>query len=177
MLLVGIDVKMLAAARGLVRDGLRRQVDFHQRPGVRKDTVEQLAEKIRADHDRQHEVVQLIVLVDVRKEAADHHAEAVARNGPGGVFATAARPEILACHEDLPAVLGIVQHKIRIERPVRTVTPVAEEVVAKELLIAGRSLEEAGGNDLVGVYVLQRQGDAGGCQYVEFLFHLDKMKN
>ena len=82
-----------------------------------------------------------------------------------------ARPEILACHEDLPAVLGIVQHKIRIERPVRTVTPIAEEVVAKELLIAGRSFKEAGGDDLVGVYVLQRQGNAGGYQYVEFLFH------
>ena len=87
------------------------------------------------------------------------------------MLTAAARAEVLACHEDLSAVGGVIQHKIRVQGSVRTVTPVAEKVVAKELLIADGCFQEAGRDDLVGIYVLQRQGDTSGCQYVEFLFH------
>ena len=73
--------------------------------------------------------------------------------------------------EDLAAVLRIVQDEVRIRRAVRLVTPVAEQVVAEEALVPRGRLQEAGGNDLVRVHVLERERDAGAFYDVEFLFH------
>ena len=87
------------------------------------------------------------------------------------MLARRARAEILACHEDATAVGGVVEHEVLVGRAVSIVAPVAEQVVAKELLLAGGSLEETGRDDLVGIDVLQRKGNAGGCYNVEFLFH------
>ena len=52
------------------------------------------------------------------------------------------------------------------------IAPVAEKVVAKETFLAGGGLQETGGDDLVGIHVLQWQGNAGGCDDIEFLFHV-----
>ena len=171
MLLVGVDVEAFATAGGKVGDSLIGQVHTYLGFGIGGDGVEEFLQEAFAHHNREHEVVQLVLLVDVGEEAADDHAEAIARQRPGGMFAATARTEVLARHEDAAAVRGIVQHKVRVQRAIGMVTPVAEEVVAKELLVPRRGFQEAGGDDLVGVYVLQRQGDAGGGYDVEFLFH------
>ena len=87
MLLVGIDFERLTAARGFVGDSLGWQIyfDFHLRVFI--DAIEQLLQEGFAHHDRQDKVVQFIVLVDIGKEAADHHAEAISGNRPRSMFA------------------------------------------------------------------------------------------
>jgi len=133
------------------------------------DAVEQLLQERLAHHHGQDEVVQLVVLVDVGEERADYHTEAVARDGPRGVLAAGAGAEVLARHEYASAVSRIVQHKVLLQRAVLVVPPVAEEVVAEALLVGG--LEEARGDNLVCVHVLQREWNARACYHVEFLFH------
>ena len=169
MLFVRIDFKRLAPACRFVGDNLTGKIhfDFHLRIGI--DAVEQLLQKRLAHHYGKNKVVQLVILVDIGKEARHHHAEAIVGNGPSGMFATGARTEVLAGHKNLSAIGGIVQHKIRIGRAVGTVTPVAEKVLPETF--AGCGLEKTGRNNLVGIDILQRERHTGACQYVEFLFH------
>ena len=171
MLLVAIDVELLRTASGLVGHRLVGQVDLYFGLRILFDAVEELSQKVLADDDGQHEVVELVVLVDISKERADNDTKAVACNSPGSMLTRGARAEILACHEDATAVGGVVEDEILVHSAVGIVAPVAKQVVAKELLLAGGCLEEASRDNLVGIDVLQRKGNAGGCYNVEFLFH------
>ena len=158
MLLVGVDFKGLATTRCLVGHGLGGQIHFHLGFGIGGDAFEQFLQKALAHHNGQHEVVQLVVLVDIGKEAGDNHAEAIPGDGPGSMFAAGARAEVLTGHEDAATVGGVVQHKVLVQSSISIVAPVAEEVVAEELLLAGGGFEETSRDDLVGIYVLQREG-------------------
>ena len=71
MFLITIDVKVLAAACGLIGNGLIRQIDGHRRLRIFPDALEQLCEEVLTHLYGQHEIVQLVVLVDVGEEAAD----------------------------------------------------------------------------------------------------------
>ena len=170
MFLVAVYLEMLAAASGEVGDGLVGQVDTHLGLMVAVDALEKFLEERLANHHRQNEIVEFIVLVDVSKEGADDHAEASTSYRPCGMFARGARAEVLARHEDAAAVGGVVHHEVGLRRAVGIVAPVAEKVVAHALLVDG--LEESGGYYLVGVHILKRKGNAGGSYDIEFLFHL-----
>ena len=109
--------------------------------------------------------------MDIRKEAADNHPEAITGNRPGGMLTTGTVTEVLASHEDATTVCRVVQHEALINGTIGIVTPVTEEIIAKETLLAGRRLQETGRDNLVGVHILQRKGHTSGCYNVEFLFH------
>ena len=109
--------------------------------------------------------------MDVGETRRDDHADAVAGDGPGGVFTAGARTEVLPRHKDFPAVPGIVEDESGIGGSVAVVTPVAEQVLAEKPLVAGRRLQEAGGYDLVRVHILEGKGHAGRFDDIEFLFH------
>ncbi len=68
VLLVAVDVELLALARGLVGDGLIRQVDFYLHLGVGLDAVKKLGEETLRDNHGKYEIVELVVLVDVSEE-------------------------------------------------------------------------------------------------------------
>ena len=80
--LVGIDFKMLALARGLVGNGLFGQVHFHFRFGIGENRVEKFFQERFAHHHGKHEIIQFVVLMDIRKEAAHHHAETIVLSKP-----------------------------------------------------------------------------------------------
>ena len=87
------------------------------------------------------------------------------------MITTGAGTEVLTRYEDATFILGVVEDKILNDTTVLPIAPVAKQVVAKELLLAGGSLKETGRDNLVGIDVLQRKGNACGCYNVEFLFH------
>ncbi len=60
---------MFAATGRADGNGLRREVDAHLRCGVFLDFGKQMVEEILADGNGQHEVVELVVFMDVGKEA------------------------------------------------------------------------------------------------------------
>ena len=171
MLLVGIDFEVFAAACGSIGDGLCGQVYGHLRLRIGGNGVEQFLQEVRRDDHRQHEVVELVVLVDIGKEAAHYHTESISCNGPGSMFAAGTAAEVLSGYQNAAVILGIVEHKVRIQRAVGTIAPVAEQVVAEEFLFPGRCLQKAGGDDLVCVHILQRKRHTGTGYDVKFLFH------
>jgi len=65
-----------------------------------------------------------------------------------------ARTEVLARNQYAAGIRWVVQHKVLIRRAIGVVSPIAEQVVAKEFLLAGRSLKETGGYYLVCVHIL-----------------------
>ena len=77
---------MLAVARCQVGYSLVGQVNPYLSFVVFVNAVEKfLQERLRNDNG-QHEVVELVILVDVGKEAADNHPEAISCYGPGSML-------------------------------------------------------------------------------------------
>ena len=109
--------------------------------------------------------------MDIGEETGNHYFESVSGQGPGGVFAAGAIPEIAAGHQDATPVSRVVQDKGGIRLAVRLETPVLEQVGAEEFLLPGGFFQVARRNDLVGIYVFQRQRHTGALDDVEFLFH------
>ena len=78
MFLITVYLEMLTVPGGKVCDGLVGQINAHLCLVVFVDAVEEFFEESLRDDDRQHKVVELIVLVDIRKERTDDHPETVA---------------------------------------------------------------------------------------------------
>ncbi len=160
---------MLALARGLVGNGLGRQVDFDFRFRIGKNRVEKLGQKRFTNHHRKNKVIQFIVFVDIRKETGYDYAKPVICNRPSSVLATGTRTEVLPCHQYLSTISRIVQNKRFYFVALLIVPPIAEEVFTEPLFVG--CFQEAGRNDLVRIHILKRKGDASRCYDVEFLFH------
>ena len=101
ILLVAVDFESLAPTRSKVGDGLVWHIHLHLHLRILLDALEEFCQEFITYHYWQHEVVQLVVLVDVGKERGDDHAEAIARNCPSRMFTTRTRTEVLACHQNL----------------------------------------------------------------------------
>ena len=172
MLLVGVDFEGLAVARCLIGDGLGGEIDGDERSGVGLDGGEKLAEERLANDNGEDKVVELVVLVDVGKEATHDNADAVAGNSPCGVFAAGTGTEILTGNKDGTVTESrVVEYEVRVVATIGTVAPIEKEMVAKELLVASCGLHEAGRDNLVGIDVLKRERYAGGGKSGERLFH------
>lgn len=111
--------------------------------------------------------------MNVSEERTDDYAEAITGDGPSGMLAAGARAKVLSGHKDTARVAGIVEDEVLLQAAVFVITPVAEEVIAEAFLVS--SLEEAGGDDLVCIYILQGKRNAAGCDDIEFLFHCDNI--
>ena len=170
MFLIAVDIKMCYAARGLICDGLFRQIDFHKGLRVGENGIKKLLQEVLADDDGKHEVVQLIVFMYIGKKTRHDNPESIAGNRPRRVFTARAAAEILSCHQNLPAVGGVIQYEVFVRCAVGVVTPIAEQIVAESLFVS--RFQEAGGDDLVGIDILQREGHTCAGDDIEFLFHL-----
>ena len=157
----GVEKAILKSDLGLtpVNDGKIIRISI---PPLTEDRREELP----AHGDRQQPVVEGIVAEDVGEEARHHDAEAVVGDGPGGMLARTAAPEIAPGDEDLPPVAGIVQRERRDLRARSVVTPVAEKVVAEALAFGG--FQKARRNDLVGIYVFHLDGHRPRSESHEF---------
>ena len=100
MFLVAVNLEMLAPSCGLIGDALLGQVYFHLRLRIGLNAVEEFLQKVLADNDRQHKIVEFVVLVDICKETADNHTETIAGNSPSSMFTAGTRTEVLACDKD-----------------------------------------------------------------------------
>ena len=169
MFLVGIDFKMLAFACRLVGDGLFGQVHFHFRPGVGKNRIEKFLQKRFAHHYGKHEIIQFVILMDIRKKAAYHHTETIVGNGPGCVLAAASRTEVLAGYKDLSTVSRVIQYERFYFIALLVIPPIAKQVLAKAFF--GSGFQETRRDYLVGIYILQRKRYASTVDDIEFLFH------
>ena len=92
---------------------------------------------------------------DVTKVAGE--VAAIKQAAPKLAAATAA--EVPAAYQDLPRIGGVVQHEVLFRRSVGVIAPVAEKIVPETLSLG--SLQKAGGDDLVGVDVLDRHRHRG----------------
>ena len=86
MLLVTVDFKMLALACCKVGYRLIGKVNLDLCSMVIGYAFEQFLQEAFRNNDRKHKVVQLVVLMNISKERANDDSEAVACNGPSGVF-------------------------------------------------------------------------------------------
>ena len=100
MLLVAIDFKVLALAGSKIGHGLVRKINLYLCLMILVDALEKFLQEFLAYHYWQHEVVQLVVLVDISEERADDYAEAGTCDSPGSVLTGRTRTEVLTCYED-----------------------------------------------------------------------------
>ena len=170
MFFVSVDFELFAVSCGQVRDHLLGKVHFNLGLGIVLNCQKQFRQEAIAYLDGKHEVVQFVVLVDVCEKRADDDAEAIAGNGPCSMFATAARSEVLAGHENAAGILRIVEDKILNDRAIFMITPIAEQVFAKEAFLPGSRFQKTGRDYLIGVHILQRQGHASTFYNIKFLF-------
>ena len=118
----------------------------------------------------QQSVVQRIVLEYIRKEAAYYGLESISGNSPCSMLATASASEIFARYEDNTVVTPLIENKVGIRRSVFGVSPVVKQKISETVSRCG--FEEASGDDLVGINVLQGEGNACGCYCLESFFHI-----
>ena len=127
---------------------------------------------------RQKAVLEAVVVEDVAERRRDHAAKAEVLQRPRRMLARAATAEILACNEDLGAlVAGLVEDELLVEEALRVVHPrLAVVAIAprieqvRPVACALDRLEELLGDDRVGVDVRPVHRGDQACQYGKF-FH------
>ena len=170
MFLITVYLEMLTVTSCKVRDSLIGQIHTHLSLVIFVDAVEEFFEERLRYDDWQHKVVELIILVDISEERTDDHAETIACDGPGSVLTRGAGTEVLASYKDDSILeVRVVEHEVLLLRTIGIEAPVVEEVRTEAVFLC--QLQIACGDDLVGVYVLQRKRNAGGCYDIKFLLH------
>ena len=86
MLLVAVDFEVLALAGSKIGDCLVRKIYLYLCLMILVDALEEFLQEFLANHNRQYEVIQLVVLVDISEERADNYSEACTCDGPGSVL-------------------------------------------------------------------------------------------
>src|SRR5258708_39780895 len=99
-----VDLESFGIAGGREGDGLCLKVDVDGCGRVFLKGGEDLLQEFVTDGHRQEEVVQGIVLKDIREEAADNNIKSGVFDSPGGVFAAGTAAEVLPGYQDLTAV-------------------------------------------------------------------------
>ena len=92
--------------------------------------------------------------MDIGKEARYHYSKAISGDSPSRMFTTGTATEVLSCHQYLAAVSWVVQYELLVYSSVRVITPIAEQVISKKLLVACGRLQETSRYNLVGIYIL-----------------------
>src|SRR5262249_1458728 len=152
---VDVEAEAFRAIGG--RDRLLSQINRQFEAGKRRGIVEKLVDLGLGQGDRQEAVLERIVLEDLAERGGDHGAETVVAQRPGRVLARRADAEVLACEQDLRAlVTRLVEHELGVLAP-RGEAGVAEAGALDRLQVPLR-------NDLVGVDVRaveRNQGQIG----------------
>src|SRR5262249_22112662 len=131
MLAVRVDVELDDAAVGAA-DLLLREVDRQRGVGAALGVVEQLLQVLGRDLDRQHAVLEAVVVEDVAERGRDHAADAEIHQRPGRVLARRAAAEIVACDQDLGLAIGrLVEDEIGVLAAVVAVAFLREQALAE----------------------------------------------
>src|SRR5262249_31285477 len=160
VLAMRIDVELHHAAIG-TSDLLLLQVDRQRRIGAALGVVEQLLQILRLDLDRQHAVLEAVVVEDVAERGRDHATDAEVHQRPRRVLARGAATEIVTGDQNFGLAIGrLVEHEVRVLAAVVAIALLREQARAKPRALDG--LEILLGNDHVGIDVdhLERCCDA-----------------
>ena len=173
-----VDTKAVLEGHFLLTSGLHsplyvEKFNVLQHP----EYTEKLCKEFFAHDYRKDEIVELVVLVDICKEAGYDHAESVSGNGPCGVLTAGTGTEVLAGNENFTAVGRVVEYEIFLDVSILVVAPISEKIVTEEFLVSRCGFQKTRRNNLVGVDIFQRKGHTCACYYIEFLFHRINYKN
>src|SRR3954463_3714675 len=95
-------------------------------------TLEQVIDLLLAEYDRQHAVLEAVVVEDVGEAGGDDDAEAPVFECPGGVLAAGAATEVDAGQEHTRAFpVGAIQLEVINQGAVFTPGPIPEEELAE----------------------------------------------
>ena len=117
---------MLALSCRLIGYSLFWQIHFHLCLRIGIDRIEQFFQERLAHHYRKHEVIQLIVFMDISKEARYHYSKAISGYSPSRMFTTGTTTEVLSGYQYLAAVSRVVQYELFVYSSVGVITPIAE---------------------------------------------------
>ena len=112
MFLISVDFEMLALSCRLIGYSLFWQIHFHLCLRVGIDRIEQFFQERLAHHYRKHEVIKLIVFMDIGKEARYHYSKAISGDSPSRMFTTGTTTEVLSGYQYLAAVSRVVQYEL-----------------------------------------------------------------
>src|ERR1700722_771073 len=111
---------------------------------------------VRRNHNREQRILERVLAENIREGSAQHRAESELRERPRGVFPRAAAAEVIARQQDLRALYaGLIEDEIGLRIALRIVAPIVKQLLIEAQL--RRSLQEAGGNNLVGIDIVDRE--------------------
>src|ERR1700733_12750617 len=160
MLAERIDLEFHGAAVGAT-DFLVGQIDRQGRVRAALGIVEQFVEVFLGNTDRQHAVLEAVIVEDVAKRGRDDAADAEIEQRPRRMLAARTAAEIVAGNQHLGvAVARLVEDEIGILAAVVVVALLREQSLAKAGALDG--LQILLRDDHVGIYIddLQRRRDA-----------------
>src|SRR5690606_41995416 len=97
-------------------DRLCRKVNNQPVTRIGLDFGKQYIYSICGQHDRQHAILEAVVIKNICETRCYHRAEAEILQSPGRVFPTGTTAEIFASQQDRSAlVTRLIKHKIRIQ--------------------------------------------------------------
>ena len=165
---VGVDLELdRAAIRPL--DFLLFQIDRQSRIGAALGVVEQFFEVFRRDADRQHAILEAVIVENIAERGRDHAADAEIHQRPGRVFPRGTAAEIVAGDQDLGFAIGrLVEDEIRVFGAVVEIALLGEQALGQPGTLD--RLEILLGDDHVGVDIDDPQGGGDAFQMIE-LFH------
>src|SRR3984893_7559840 len=166
-LAVRVDVEFHYAAVGAA-DFLFLQVDAERRIGAALGVVEQLFQVFRRHLDRQHAVLEAVVVENVPERGRDHAGDAEIHQRPGRVLARGAAAEIVVGDQNLRLAIGrLVEHEIGILAAVVAIALLREQALAETGALDG--LQVLLGDDHVGVDIDHLQWRRDAFQHGELL--------
>src|SRR6185437_5120488 len=119
-------------------DFLLLQIDRERGVGAALGVVEQLLQIVGADSDRQHAVLETVVVEDVTERGRYHAADAKIHQRPGCVLARGAATEIVTGDKDFRlAISRLVEHEIGVLAAVILVAHLGEQAFAEPSALDG----------------------------------------
>src|SRR5262245_44115590 len=142
-------------------DLLLLEIDRQRRIRAALGIVKQFFQVLRLDLDRQHSVLEAVVVEDVAERGRDHATDAEVHQRPRRVLARGTTTEVVIGDENLRlAIGGLVENEVGVFAAIIAITFLREQAFAKPGALDG--LEVLFGDDHVGIDIdhLERRGDA-----------------
>lgn len=94
-----LDFEVFVASGSFIRNGLLGQVYFHFGFGIGRNRVEQFFEKRFAYDNREYEIVEFVVFVNIGKKTRYDNPESVSAMAQAGVFPARSGTEIFTGYQ------------------------------------------------------------------------------
>src|SRR5580658_10042522 len=150
---------------------LFHQVYLHRGIRIGIHSREQGGMHVRRNYNRQQRVLERVLAEDIREGSTQHGAESELSERPGSVFARAAAAEVIARQQDLRACYsGLVENEIGLWIALRVIAPIVKQLLVKAQF--RRSLQEARGNNLIGIDIINRERNHAAFEVSEGLHRM-----